>query len=158
MHKVFFLFSHSAEVSLMEEFGLSEQHYNQVVSDVHVNAISSSYCEKWRLLHSHLQLEKIVVSDSDRNHIHEVDKRTTFFSEWKERKGSEATYRRLVSALLKTDRRQDAEGVCRILAGSVREESATGDISPVVTTSTSPTGTVCFHSLRNKMVVPVVCC
>lgn len=124
----------------MKEFGLSEQHYNQTVSDVHVNTISTSYCEKWRLLHSHLELEKIVVSDSDRNHGHEVDKRNAFFSEWKEKKGSEATYRKLVSALLKTDRKQDAEGVCRLLAESVCKENLAVSSSPPVTPSTSPTG------------------
>ncbi len=126
----------------MKQFGLSEEHYNQKVSDPHVDTISRSHCKSWRPLYSHLELEEIVVSDTNKNHSLEVDKRNAFFSVWRAMKGSEATYRKLVYALLKTSARQDAEGVCKLLAESLGLESPrrlVGGASPA-TTATSPAG------------------
>ncbi len=62
----------------MKQFGLSEEHYNQKVSDTHVDMISRSYCDKWRSLYSHFELEKIVVSDAERKPGEEVDKGLLF--------------------------------------------------------------------------------
>ena len=43
---------------------------------------------------------------------------SSFFSKWKEAKGSGATYRALISALLKIKCVEDAEGVCELLKNS----------------------------------------
>ncbi len=62
-------------------------------------------------------------------------------------KGSEATYRKLVYALLKTSSRQDAEGVCKLLAESLGIQSPrhlVGGASPA-TTATSPGGMFKSH-------------
>ncbi len=135
----------------MKQFGLSEEHYHQKVSDTHVDTISRSCCDQWRSLYSYLELQKIVVSDTDKNHTLEVDKRNGFFGVWREMKGSDATYRKLVYALLKTGARQDAESVCKLLAESlgieIPKHSTVG--ASIVTTATSPGGMllVLFHSL-----------
>ena len=113
----------------MNEYGLSEEHYNLPVSDVHAHAISQSHCEHWRHLHSYLELDEIVVSNINRGpDILEEDKRNTFFKRWRKMKGSEATYLKLVHALLKINCKEDAESVCQLLAGSIRGSSSTVSI------------------------------
>lgn len=77
--------------------------------------IARSYCSNWRMLYSHLELDKIVVSDVDRMNVSEEEKRQAFFAAWRKRKGTDATYERLLYALLKTGCREDAEGVYKLL-------------------------------------------
>ena len=45
----------------------------------------------------------------------EDEKRATFFAKWKEAKGSDATYKALISALLEIGCAEDAECVCKLL-------------------------------------------
>ena len=99
---------------MIKSFGLSE-HVNQKVSDMHIEEISRCYCSQWRRLYSYLEMDKIVCSDVDRMSMSEKEKRHIFFSEWSQRKGCDATYSRLLYALLKTGCREDAEGVCKLL-------------------------------------------
>jgi hypothetical protein len=103
--------------SVMEHYQLSEADCNLQVTDVHVEKISSSYCEKWRSLPPYLKMEAIVAKDIDREHpgSDESEKRGSFFKKWKETRGLEATYRSLINALLETKCRGDAEGVCELL-------------------------------------------
>jgi hypothetical protein len=103
--------------SVTEYFLLSETNCNLQVTDVHVEKISSSYCEKWRSLPPYLKMEAIVAKDIDREHpgSDESEKRGSFFKKWKETRGLEATYRSLINALLETKCRGDAEGVCELL-------------------------------------------
>ena len=60
-------------------------------------------------------MRDIVVRDIDREGKPEEEKRVTFFKRWKRQKGSQATYKVLISALLQTKRREDAECVCELL-------------------------------------------
>ena len=106
-------------VDMIRSFGLSEEDAIKRVSDIHMQEISRSYCSQWRMLYSHLEVEKIVVLDVDRMNVSEQEKRHTFFAEWRERKGSDSTYIRLLYALLKIGCREDAEGVCKLLALTV---------------------------------------
>lgn len=84
---------------------------NKQISDEHIEVISQDLCEKWRLLPAHLGLGTITIDDIIEN---EAGKRH-FFTTWKDQKGSEATYRSLVSALLEIECRKDAESVCELL-------------------------------------------
>ena len=89
------------------------------ISDIHLNEISHSHCRKWRLLYSHLLLDKIVVDDVDRMPVtEEEDKRASFFHKWKEIKGSEATYQVLYNALIKIECKSDAEFVRNLVIPS----------------------------------------
>ena len=87
----------------------------KTVSETHMEEISHSYCSKWKLLYCHLEVDRIVVSDVDLMRASEREKRHAFLVMWKEKKGSDATYKRLLYALLKTGCREDAEGVCKLL-------------------------------------------
>ena len=103
--------------SLMEDFQLSEEDCKLQVTDIYLEKISSTSCEKWRSLPPYLKMEKIVTKDIDREHQgnDESEKRHTFFKKWKKTKGLKATYRSLINALLETKCREDAERVCELL-------------------------------------------
>jgi hypothetical protein len=100
---------------LMEHFRLSEHDCSLEVTDVHAEKISSSFCSKWKSLPPYLEIEDIVAKDINRCLVDESDKRHLFLKKWKEMKGSEATYRKLINALLEVKCRQDAERVCKLL-------------------------------------------
>ncbi len=101
--------------ALMESFGLSEEYFNKEISDVHLDQISRSYCGKWRELYCYLELDEILVSDMDHMIGSEEEKRRKFFAQWKEKKGSDVTYRRLLDALLEIGCRKDAEAICKLI-------------------------------------------
>lgn len=111
--------------SLLELYQLKEKDCNQQISSLHLNEISLNYCQKWRFLPARLKLKDIVADDISRGPGNEEDKRYTFFLKWKQIKGSEATYKRLISALLEIKCKQDAEGVCRLLQQSISERMMT---------------------------------
>ncbi len=98
-------------MSELESFGLSEAEANKTISEIHMQEISRSHCSQWRMLYSHLELDQIVVSDMEHRGTSEEERRLAFFNAWKGRKGSDATYGRLIYALLKIMCRQDAEFV-----------------------------------------------
>ena len=100
---------------MLHHYNLTEDVCGQQVSPVHLEDISRSHCKHWRKLPAHLGLPEIMASDIDRKQVEESEKRHIFFFGWKDRKGSDATYRSLISALLKIDCRQDAESICKLL-------------------------------------------
>ena len=88
---------------------------NRQVSDSHLEELSRTHCKDWRRIPPHLGLEGIMRDDIDRNGHDERGKRYDFFTGWKERKGADATYKALMTALLKIGSRNDAEYVCQLL-------------------------------------------
>ena len=101
--------------SITERFNLAQEDYNLQISDRHIGDISRLYCRKWKSLPPHLELRSIVMEDIDCGAGSEEDKRHSFLLKWKQMKGSEATYRILIMALLEIGCRQDAENVCKLL-------------------------------------------
>lgn len=96
----------------MEQYGLSEEVCSQQISDSSLEGIGNSRCLKWRDLPSRLGLPSILVEDIDRSGAEEGEKQLNFFREWRERQGRDATYKKLIRALLDTRCREDAEFVC----------------------------------------------
>ena len=113
----------------MTQYGLSEKDGDRKVSDVHVDEISRLYCKKWRSLYPHLELDEIVVADTERDHGAEDERRKGFLTKWRETKGSKATYKMLVHALLRINQRLDAENICKLLAGEKSSVQAATDTS-----------------------------
>ena len=99
--------------------GLSEQYLSWAVSDKDLERISRSCCKDWKSLPTHLELETILVEDIEKSQADEREKRHDFLRQWKRMKGSAATYKQLVSALLEIESVDDAEKVCGILKESV---------------------------------------
>jgi len=63
-------------------------------------------------------MPSISESDIDRDHKTEKEKRAALLGKWKKKKGSAATYKRLIQALLDIECREEAEGVCELLQKS----------------------------------------
>lgn len=101
--------------SLMEGYQLFDDDHNKQVSDSHVEELTRTHCGKWRYLPPHLGLDNTMKDDIDREYGSEREKRYNFFIEWKERKGADATYKSLISGLLKSGCRSDAEYVCQLM-------------------------------------------
>lgn len=104
--------------TLMVDFNLTEECCNQQITEKHIGDIS---CSKWRLLYAHLEMGRSVVDDIDRGSKTEEEKRHDFFSCWRNEKGSRATYKVLIEALLKAKCRNDAEYVCKCVQASSRK-------------------------------------
>ena len=123
---------------LVEKCGLTREDIEKPVTDAHLERISSTSCEDWRKLPAHLELEKNVKKDIDRSKEDEETKRHNFFLEWQKRKGSQATYQKLLSALLIISCVEDAETVCKLLKDSISTPTHAGEYSvPHVTASNS---------------------
>ena len=60
-------------------------------------------------------MKPIIMRDIDCKEMDEDQKRERFFSTWKGNKGSEATYAKLIHALLTIESKEDAEFVCKLL-------------------------------------------
>lgn len=105
--------------SLMERYNLTEEDCNKQVSNSHLEEISRSLCKHWISLPSHLEMQSFVLGDSD--YEGEEEKRLwkyNFFLVWKQKKGSGATYAKLISALLEIESTNDAERLCKLLQES----------------------------------------
>ena len=97
--------------SLLKQYKIKEKDVNREVTDIHIDKISQSHCKKWKSLPAYLEMENMVVSDIDDKNIDGPQKRCEFFSKWKEQKGSKATYKVLIRALLDMKCKKDAECV-----------------------------------------------
>ena len=106
--------------SILHHFKLREEDCRKPIPYNLLDEISLKCCGDWKFLPSQLELEDNVVDDIDCKPIQEKGKRREFFREWKQRKGFEATYERLILALLNCKLRQDAEKVCELLHASLQ--------------------------------------
>ncbi len=97
---------------LLKTYSLSDDDCSVEITKCHLQEISSSLCEDWRSLPAHLEMESIVASDIERKQVEECEKRHSFLSKWKCEKGSAATYKKLMAALLAIKCKGDAEKVC----------------------------------------------
>ena len=111
---------------ILKHYSLSPEVCRQKVSDDHLDKISRSYCEHWRDLETCLDLGPSMVKDIKRMQGDEAEKRREIFFGWKKRKGFDATYERLIRALLKIDCRQDAESICELLQESTQGQDHVG--------------------------------
>ena len=101
--------------SLIARHQLTEENVNRVITDIHIEVISRCCCSKWKSLPAHLGLATIIEEDINCKEVNEEDKRRTFLTTWKEKKGFKATYKTLISALLEIECRSEAEHVCQLL-------------------------------------------
>ena len=115
---------------LLNDYQLTENDCNGAVSDIHLEEISRYYCTGWKSsLPPNLEMREIHVKDIVVGHGDEQEKRHAFLKKWKEVGGSKnATYKKLISALLDTEHRKEAEGVCKLLQKSLSQQSTPIDI------------------------------
>ena len=118
---------------VLNMYKLTMENCQRKIAMGHIEEISRKCCKNWRSLPAYLDLEEIIVNDIDHKQQDECGKRHSFLLQWGEEKGAEATYKKLIFALLKINRRSDAEKICEIIATSrdpstatAQEPSATG--------------------------------
>ena len=100
---------------LQKQFNLTDRDLSKPLSEVNLDKISNSLHLDWTRLPPYLGLKHGVTEDIERSHRGEAEKRQQFFWKWKSVEGAEATYGKLILALLEIERREDAENICEIL-------------------------------------------
>ena len=113
----------STSVSLMEHYSLNEQDCSKQFQDKLLDKIADTYCREWRKLRSQFEMPSIVEHDIDHSATDEENKRRDFLLKWKRVKGSAATPKALINALLEIKCRDDAEGVCQLLQQWLAKEA-----------------------------------
>ncbi len=122
---------------MMKRLGLREEDYCKAMSDKHLEEFTHRYGEYWRLLPVYLKIDSIVAKDAERIPGEEGEKRYSFFTKWKSINGSDATYEKLVYALLKIKCKQDAQAVCEMLS---QDSGSSGSSVPTQAHSMAATG------------------
>ena len=97
---------------------LDEYPDESVMRDEDIEEFSRQYGDKWRKLPAHLGLRTIVATDVDALSMKEDGKRHEFFTVWKQRRGRQATYKKLFDALNKIQCVEDAEALYEIWQNS----------------------------------------
>lgn len=123
---------------LKEHFKIKEEDWSKEVSDSDLKEISHSYCSEWRLLPYYLGMKDIAVKNIERNKDGEEERKHAFFRQWKQEKGFDATYKQLISALLKIGHREDAENVCKLLIASANLQHCISAVSDSITSAQKP--------------------
>jgi hypothetical protein len=100
---------------LLKKFNLRREDVNKKVTEKHIGKISRSYCKDWEQLPPFLNIESIIKDDINQLSVDGETKRSRFLSKWVESYGSEATYEKLINALLEIRCRSDAEAVCMLI-------------------------------------------
>lgn len=101
---------------LLECHQLKAEDGDRQMSDQHLGDIAAIYFRLWRALPSRLGVERMENATARTN---ELSEKRAFFYKWRKVKGSEATYTRLITALLDVGSREDAERVCKMLRSVV---------------------------------------
>ena len=101
---------------LVQEAGLKEENLDQQCSDSDLKDIAS-LCDNWELIAYYIGLDKSQISAIKEENINPEVRRIRFLENWKESwPGGKATYRMIVSALLKCKRAEQALQVSKLIA------------------------------------------
>ena len=103
---------------LVRHCGLSDEELNKEVTRDKFHEVGPSLLD-WRLLYPILNVTQPEVEAIERDNHGEELKRNKFLSVWKQKQCEHATYRALVVALCKIERREDARKVCEVLKGEL---------------------------------------
>ena len=109
-----------ATVSVMEQiaelmriYQLTEREVGQEISETHITQITLL---SWEEVGQHLPgVSRQDIRDIDKDGHEQMDKRRRLLDMWKERNGSNATYIAMITAMLKAQKREEAEAICRLL-------------------------------------------
>ena len=99
---------------LLKHCGLDEDNLDKEITEDCFHEISRSLSD-WRLLAPPLLTEEEVEAIENDNYRNEELKRKAFLKRLKQKSSIKATYRVLVDALLRVERREDARKLCELL-------------------------------------------
>lgn len=80
--------------------GPNQEECTSEVADVDLEKFTHTHAQDWRCLPPHLEMHGIIVKHLERKLVDERERRYNFFTEWHSQKGSDATYEKLVKALV----------------------------------------------------------
>ena len=100
---------------IAQRAGLTPDYLDRQISDQHVLRFAE-YCTDFELVGPYLGLKKHEVSDIDEDKRKTALKRRALLEIWKERQSFEATYRKLIEALMNCGKNNSAYEICCILA------------------------------------------
>ena len=98
---------------LHQRFQLTPNVLNKPVSDEHILEIQRTI--PWRDVGEYLLGRGPEFTDINRDCYNEADKRRLMLNKWKEAKGDDATYDKLIEALVKAGKTNEASRVCCLI-------------------------------------------
>ena len=144
-----------AMADLMEKYRLTDADLNKQVTDIHIEKLSHTHCKDWRRLPPYLGLSRTVRGDIDHDSGKDKAKRYDFFTEWKDRKRADATYRVLIDALSEIECRSDAEFVCQLIQPAVDCRPVHSSTSTQTTTATADTAITSTRTTSATTYTPI---
>lgn len=133
----------------MRSFDLSEKIITTPITEAHYKELSGLSWEVEELA-PHLNIEKSVLKDILRDNAEEQSRKSCLLSKWKENKGTDATYRELIKAMLKAFEDTDVvQHLCKSLYQSTHTvlggpSTATGNKVDISTNTMPPVESVTY--------------
>lgn len=100
---------------LIQQWNLSEALCSQQISDQRIQYFCLRRGTNWESLCVPLEMDSVVVSNIKGRESDPFQQRIQFFETWKLQHGQDATYFKLITALLSIQHRLDAEYICELL-------------------------------------------
>lgn len=98
--------------SLLLKYELAAKDCDVEISNKHLDKISSSCNLPYERLSPYLEMEQVCAQDIKQDENSGLERRLAWLKKWKKIKGSAATYRALILALLEIEYKDDAEKIC----------------------------------------------
>ena len=111
-----------ADSKFLDYFHLQPEDIDAKIHEEHINKIAHICINDWKNLYPFLGIDTKDIEAIEAE-LNKKDMAKSFFRLWKKRNGRDATYRRLIDALIKIKSREEAECVCEILKSKKESES-----------------------------------
>ncbi|CAI8045413.1 hypothetical protein GBAR_LOCUS25117 [Geodia barretti] len=104
----------SSTSTIYKKYNLTKENLNTKCSDEHILDIGKFI--SWRKVGRRLKhIEERDIQDIDRDGKDEDDRRRLLLERWHEKNASDATYGEIINAMMKEQKRDEAEKVCELL-------------------------------------------
>ena len=101
-----------ADSTFLNRYRLQSADIDVKIHDKHVDKLAKICFNNWKELYSlRMKAKDIEIIETNKSEA----KAKLFLCTWKQRNGTDATYKCLIDALLEIEHREDAESVCEIL-------------------------------------------
>ena len=105
----------------LKKYSLTENHLKRECSDKDLLDIDKHI--SWDIVGHHLPgIKQKHIDDINLDMSDQSQKRQRLVDLWKERNGSDATFGSMITAMLKAEKRNEAEKVCRLLSALGKSE------------------------------------
>ena len=98
---------------LVTRYHLTQNELNRKISSEHILVIQQTI--SWRQVGKFL-LKRVTLDDIQKDGTDETTRRDMMLAKWQERFGNDATYDKLIDAMIKAEKIEEAEGVCNLIS------------------------------------------